>query len=155
MANENPELFKINVGVKRIDSPTTRKPLSAALTFDVTREPLMGKGVVPYRGEIDAHSLVVRPGDALEFAIGKIEFDVPKPTLKVDWKSLTGKQWAEAPVYPGKRAQIPAKAGFGGQIFAFRAEIDLRTNLRLTAQVVSTESTTLVSIDPEVIVDEC
>ena len=154
MASDNPELFRINVGVKRIDSPTTRKPLSAALTFDVTREPLLGKGV-PYRGEIDVHSLVVRPGDAIEFAIGKVEFDAPKPTLKVEWKSLTGKEWAEAPVYAGKRAQIPAKAGFGGQVFAFRAEIDLRTNLRLPAQVVSTESTTLVGVDPEVIVDEC
>ena len=154
MANDNPELFRIRVGVKRIDSPTFRKPLSAALTFDVTREPLMGNGV-PFRGETDAQNLVIRPGDAIEFAIGNIEFDAPKPTLKVEWKSLTGKEWAEAPVYEGKRGQIPAKAGFGGQVFAFRAEIDLRTNLRLPAQVISTESTTLVGVDPEVIVDEC
>lgn len=154
MANENPELFRIHVGVKRIDSPTTRKPLSAALTFDVTREPLIDKGV-PYRGELDPQNLVVRPGDAIEFAVGKIEFDAPKPILKVKWKSLTGKEWAEAPVYAGKRGQVPARAGFGGQVFCFRAEIDLRTNLRLPAQIVSTEATTLVGVDPEVIVDEC
>lgn len=154
MANENPELFTIHVGVKRIDSPTSRKPLTAALTFNVTRQPLLGKGV-PYRGDLDPHSLVVRPGDAIEFEIDKIEFDAPKPTLQITWKSLTGKEWPEAPAFPGKRGQVPPKAGFAGQIFAFRAEMDLRTNLRLPAQVISTEMTTLVGIDPEVIVDEC
>ncbi len=154
MANENPELFKIHVGVKRIDSPTTKKLLTAALTFDVTREPLLGKGV-PHRSGVNPYNLVVRPGDELEFVIGEIEFEAPKPTLTLKWRCLTGKQWPEAPVNAGQRGRIPARAGFAGQLLCYEAIINLNTNLHLPAQVVSTEGTTLVEVDPEVIVDEC
>ncbi|MBI1353614.1 MAG: hypothetical protein GC160_04655 [Acidobacteria bacterium] len=153
MATDNPELYTIYVGVKRVDSPNTGKRLSAAVTFEITRQFLMEKSIP--RLAPDPQNLVVRPGDEVEFEFGKFEVESSNPTLAVTWKALTGKEWAEAPRTVGKRGQIPPKSGYAGQMYAFNAEVDLGVNIHMPAQTLSRQATTTVGVDPEVIVDEC
>ena len=154
MANDNPDLYRISVGVRRINSPHTGKLLSVRHNIRRDAQSLKGKEA------LTAPAVILRiwwfgPATSLSSNWARWRSKPAEPALQIKWKSLTGKEWADAPVALGKRGQIPAKAGYGGQIYAFTAEVDLRTNLRLPAQMLSAKMTTMVGVDPEVIVDEC
>lgn len=152
MANPNPDLYVIRVGARRVDSPTTKKTLSGALTFDARRRPESAKG----RGaKVDADAIVVRPGDALAFELGDVAFESESPDLRISWKFKAGKRWKDAPRKPGVVARIPPKQGFGGSRFSFSAKIDLRVDAKLPAQSTNHRGHTVLKLDPDVVVDEC
>jgi hypothetical protein len=154
MANPHPDLYIVRVGAKPIVAPASGRAVCGALTFEVERRP--GKGSPEaLRSKLDPHTLVVRPGDSVRFEIGTVELPSKAPELRLEWRSPTGKAWKGAPAGPGVDAKIPAKEGYAGQIFCYRAEIDLGEDIHLPAQQTSERGTTVVAVDPDIIVDEC
>ncbi|MCB1018909.1 MAG: hypothetical protein H6509_10770 [Bryobacterales bacterium] len=152
MANRTPDLYTIRVGARRVDSPTTKRTLSGAITFDIRRRPEKEKG----RGrKVEPDALVVRPGDCLTFELDKLPFEAEKPDLRISWKFKAGKAWKEAPRKPGVVARIPPKEGFAGSRFSFSAKIALNVNVKLPAQSTDRRGNTVLKLDPDVVVDEC
>ena len=133
MANPHPDLYIVRVGAKPIVAPGSGRAVCGALTFEVER----------------------RPGDSVRFEIGTVELPSKAPELRLEWRSPTGKPWKGAPAKPGVDAKIPAKEGYAGQIFCYRAEIDLGEDIHLPAQQTSERGTTVVAVDPDIVVDEC
>ena len=152
MANPKPDSYVIRVNARKVDSPTTKRTLTGTLSFKASRRSKSGKGAAKAVG-ID--SLVVRPGDSIEFELGDVPFSTKAPELRIAWKFPSGKRWGGAPRKPGQAATIPAGKGFGGARFSFNAEIDLNKNLKLPAQARSKKGTTLLKLDPDIVVDEC
>ena len=152
MANPNPDLYVIRVSAEPVVSPTTKRVLYGALQFDVRRRADCGSG---RERKVDIDTLVVRPGDSLTFELGEIPFVSKAPRLRLNWKFPTGKRWGDAPNKPGVVAQIPPDKGFGGMRFSFGAKIDLNVDAKLPAQSVSRKGTTVLKLDPDVVVDEC
>ena len=152
MANPNPDLYTIRIGAQPVKSPRTGKLLQGALTFEVVRKPIEGKG---RESQVeDPHNLVVRPGDYVEFQIGDVELPCEEPRLKVEWKAVTGKEWPDAPLVPGKPAQMPPKAGYACQLFSYAASLDLGLDAKLPAQRVESDHT-VITYDPGCGCDEC
>jgi hypothetical protein len=152
MANPNPDLYIIRVSASPVVSPTTNRTLSGALQFAVSRRADCGKGRAR---KVDLDTLVVRPGDSITFELGDLPFRAKSPELRIKWKFPTGKRWKNAPKKPGDVAQIPPGEGFGGMRFSFDAKIDLNIDNKLPAQSVSRGGTTVLQLDPDVVVDEC
>jgi hypothetical protein len=152
MANENPDLYVIRVNAQPVESPTSKRTLAGALTFDVSRRGDCGKGRA---AKVDLCSLVVRPGDSITFELGDIAFENKSAELRLSWKFPTGKRWGGAPRRAGKVAQIPPGKKFGGNKVSFHAQIDLNTKLRLPAETKSRRGTTVIQLDPDIIIDEC
>ena len=151
MANPNPDLYTVRIGAKPVISPTTRKPVYGALTFEATRTPAEGKPV-----EVaDPLNLLMRPGDSIQFEIGKIDLPVGEATLAVSWKSKTGKDWPDAPKSAGKPGRLPPNAGYGNQLWSYTVSLDLGANARLPAQSVDSRGNTVISIDPDAGSEEC
>ena len=152
MANPKPDKFVIRVNARKVDSPTSKKTISGALSFQASRRSDRGKG--PGQ-DVEVEAMVVRPGDSISFELGDVPFAAKGPELRIAWKFPNGKPWEDAPTKPGEEARIPAGAGFAGARFTFSAEIDLNEDLKLPVQARSKRGTTLITLDPDIIVDEC
>ncbi len=151
MANPKPDLYVIRVNARKVDSPTTKRTITGTIGFHASRRPQKGKGKAE---DVDPQIIVVRPGDSIRFELGEVPFPVKAPELRVTWKFPSGKRW-EGPTGPGEAIQIPADEGFAGARFTFNAEIDLNEDIKLPAQARSKRGTTVIQLDPDVIVDEC
>ena len=152
MANPNPDHYVIRVNARPVESPTTNRTVSGTLTFAVSRCPDRGKG---QGREVGYEPLVVRPGDSIAFELGDVPFESKKPELRISWRFPVGKRWKDAPKRAGKVVVIPANSGFAGSRFAFDAKIDLNIDIGLPSQSTSRRGSTLIQLDPDVIVDEC
>ena len=156
MANKNPDLYTIRLGVKQIRSAVSKNPVCAKLTVGVTKRPYAGGEETTVGGDAwDGITLVARPGDWVQFELGDIDFKgYGSPSLSIEWKKTGGKGWPTAPTAFGKPMQIPPGEGFGAQRLSWKADLDLGKDLDLPCQIKSDSGTTLVSIDPDIIVDE-
>lgn len=156
MANENPDLYTIRLGVRQVASAVTKDPITAKLTVDVTRRPQAGgKAAAVDDYGWDGITLIVRPGDYVQFELGDVDFKTSaEPTLHIEWKTRGGRGWPEAPTAFGQPVQIPPRQGYGLQHLSWRAELDFGQDLELPSQVKSARGTTIVSLDPDIIVDE-
>ena len=157
MANPDPDLYTISVGVKPVFGTLGReRPLCAALSFDVTSRPFDEKSQrATVKPVWDGHSLVVRPGDYVQLKVGCIGFPVQsKARLRVEWKALDGREWPDAPVSAEQPAQVPPNAGFDGKRFSFRPVIALPDRLDTYCDL-TREGNTVIGYDPDMFVDEC
>jgi hypothetical protein len=156
MANPNPVLHTIFVGAKQIVSTITGKPLCAAITVRAESGPAEGEGERAEAKSFDGYNLLVRPGDYLQFELGELDFPVDsKPSLRIEWKNVIAREWRQAPLEAGKKARVPPRAGFAGKRLSWKAILDIGGDLRLPCQSRSARGTTLIEIDPDVIVEEC